>query len=103
MKGICQFCGCTEALPCQDDLGPCSWIDESEDLCSTCATRLWNAQLDGRAPPAELALQVRMNRAAIQALQEQFGGLVSAIIAQQGGAPLGQNIAVPDKTLWTPD
>jgi len=33
---LCRICACSDADPCLDDRGPCSWI--SQDLCSACFT-----------------------------------------------------------------
>jgi ParB/RepB/Spo0J family partition protein len=35
-KGICKQCGCTESNPCKPELGPCSWADANQDLCTAC-------------------------------------------------------------------
>jgi ParB/RepB/Spo0J family partition protein len=35
-KGTCRECGCTEANACP---GGCSWMDETETLCSSCAEK----------------------------------------------------------------
>ena len=31
-KGVCRICGCTWTTPCE---GGCSWIDETETLCTS--------------------------------------------------------------------
>lgn len=33
---ICVSCGCTDHTPCQDEDGPCYWLDTVEDRCSVC-------------------------------------------------------------------
>lgn len=35
--GTCRICGCTDALACATDAGPCSWVDAKHTLCSGCA------------------------------------------------------------------
>lgn len=38
-KGICRVCGCTENDACTHPVyGSCWWVNETETLCSHCAT-----------------------------------------------------------------
>lgn len=38
IQGICMKCGCAWNNPCyHPDYGMCSWVDESETLCSHCS------------------------------------------------------------------
>jgi hypothetical protein len=39
--GVCRECGCTQFDPCSHpDYGACWWEDESETLCTHCASEL---------------------------------------------------------------
>lgn len=37
--GPCTKCGCTADRACITEAGPCSWADEHEPLCSSCAAQ----------------------------------------------------------------
>ncbi|MDR1883708.1 MAG: hypothetical protein LBR26_13130 [Prevotella sp.] len=37
--GTCKICGCTDENACMDSwYGPCWWTDETQTLCSHCAS-----------------------------------------------------------------
>jgi len=37
IAGVCRWCGCTDATPCDDGGEPCRWVNQAETLCSACA------------------------------------------------------------------
>ncbi|WP_218571298.1 hypothetical protein [Paenibacillus oralis] len=39
-RGICQICGCTDTNACVTEAGPCFWVNEEHDLCSTCYSEM---------------------------------------------------------------
>ena len=51
--GVCRVCGCTDALACQTDEGPCHWVEK--DLCSACVGKETQAAED-RVDACALAL-----------------------------------------------
>ena len=39
--GRCRVCGCTNSCGCRDSVSglPCFWVNQAEDLCSSCAKK----------------------------------------------------------------
>ncbi len=38
-RGVCRECGCTHGTPCLTDGEPCAWADETETICTACASK----------------------------------------------------------------
>lgn len=39
-RGTCKICNCTDSNACITESGPCYWVNEEHDLCSSCYSNL---------------------------------------------------------------